>query len=93
MLFRSQKTGVSEFILAGGVSANYYLRQVMADLCEQYGVHFHVPDFKYCTDNAAMIGAAAYPLYQKGIFVGYDLNAESTFNIRKYIEHMKEFKD
>lgn len=88
-----QKTGVSEFILAGGVSANYYLRQVMADLCEQYGVHFHVPDFKYCTDNAAMIGAAAYPLYQKGIFVGYDLNAESTFNIRKYIEHMKEFKD
>lgn len=84
-----QKTGVKEMILAGGVSANRYLRNEMQDLANHYQVHFHVPSFQYCTDNAAMIGAAAYPLYQKGIFASLDLNAESTCDIRKYIEQMK----
>lgn len=85
-----QKTGIKEMILAGGVSANKYLREEMQKLANDYQVHFHVPSFKYCTDNAAMIGAAAYPLYQKGIFSKLDLNAESTCDIRKYIEQMKD---
>lgn len=85
-----QKTGVQEMILAGGVSANKYLRDVIKELADGYHVHFHVPDFKYCTDNAAMIGAAAYPLYQLGVFASYDLNAKSSCNIKKYIETMKK---
>lgn len=88
-----KKEAIHEFILAGGVSANQYLREIMKNLCEQYHVNFHVPEFKYCTDNAAMIGAAAYPLYQKKVFASYDLNAESTVDIRKYIEQIKEFKE
>lgn len=88
-----QNTGVKEMILAGGVAANHYLREVLEDLCKQYHVHFHVPAFRYCTDNAAMIGAAAYPLYQKKIFAGYDLNAESSMNISKYVEQMKNIEE
>lgn len=88
-----QKTGVKEMILAGGVSANHYLREVMQDLASQYDVHFHVPSIQYCTDNAAMIGAAAYPLYQKEIFASYELNAESSFDIKKYIEVLKQCQE
>lgn len=85
-----QKTGIKEMILAGGVSANKYLRSEMENLALKYDVHFHVPQFKYCTDNAGMIGAAAYPLYQKKIFADYDLNAESSVDIKKYIEQLSK---
>ena len=85
-----QKTDIKEMILAGGVSANQYLRTEMEKLALEYDVHFHVPQFKYFTDNASMIGAAAYPLYQKGIFADYNLNAESSVDIKKYIEELKK---
>ena len=81
--------GVKEMILAGGVSANVKLRETLKNLCDKYNVNFHVPPFQYCTDNAAMIGAAAYPLYQKKIFSNFDLNAESSINIQKYIEQLR----
>ncbi len=48
------------FILSGGVAANPLLRQELAKLREKLGTSFYMPDLKYCTDNAAMIGAAAY---------------------------------
>ena len=72
-----KKTKVSEMIIAGGVSANQYLRQVMQELCTEYNVKLNVPKLLYCTDNAAMIGAAAYPLYKKKKFAKFDLNASS----------------
>lgn len=84
-----KNTGIKELILAGGVSANVYLRAEMEKLAQQYQVHFHVPSFQYCTDNGAMIGAAAYSLYQKQIFADYRLNAESSCDIAKYIEKFK----
>ena len=49
----------------------------VAEVCEKHGVELSVPAFKYCTDNAAMIGAAAYPLYKDGKFADLDLNATS----------------
>ena len=70
-------TGVKNMIIAGGVSANKYLREQMKNLCEKYNVELTIPDFKYCTDNAAMIGAAAYPLYLKKDFSKLDINASS----------------
>ncbi|MBE6161776.1 MAG: tRNA (adenosine(37)-N6)-threonylcarbamoyltransferase complex transferase subunit TsaD [Firmicutes bacterium] len=69
--------GVKNMIIAGGVSANKYLREQMKNLCEKYNVELTIPDFKYCTDNAAMIGAAAYPLYLKKDFSKLDINASS----------------
>lgn len=47
-------------IIAGGVSANSALRERIKEDIESLGIKFSVPSFKYCTDNAAMIGAAAY---------------------------------
>ena len=71
------KYGVKKMIIAGGVSANKYIRSKIAEVCEKHGVELSVPAFKYCTDNAAMIGAAAYPLYKDGKFADLDLNATS----------------
>ena len=47
-------------IIAGGVSANSALREKIKNDMEELNIKFNVPSFKYCTDNAAMIGAAAY---------------------------------
>ena len=76
-----KNTGIKNVIIAGGVSANKYLRGEIAKLCEKYDAHLELPEFIYCTDNAAMIGAAAYPLYLKKDFADLDLNASSSSNI------------
>lgn len=74
-------TGIKHIIIAGGVSANKYLRNEITKVAEKSGAKVSIPEFKYCTDNAAMIGAAAYPLYLKKEFADYSLNAESQANI------------
>ena len=48
------------FAIAGGVASNGAIRQAMADMCKKKGVQFYHPSPILCTDNAAMIGAAAY---------------------------------
>ena len=68
------KTKVSNVIVAGGVSANTYLRDKITELTKKYNINLGIPDLKYCTDNAAMIGAAAYYLYLKKDFS--DLNLQ-----------------
>lgn len=72
-----EKYKVKNVIIAGGVSANKRLRKEMKTLANKYNINLTIPDFVYCTDNAAMIGAAAYPLYLKKEFSNYKLNAES----------------
>ena len=73
-----KKYGIKNMIIAGGVSANKYLRQEIKKVTDKYEVDLSVPSFVYCTDNAAMIGAAAYPLYLKGEFADLSLNATSS---------------
>ena len=72
---------VTNMIIAGGVSANSYLREEMEKVASKYNINLSIPKMLYCTDNAAMIGAAAYPLYKKGEFAKLDLNGKSTSNI------------
>ena len=73
--------GVKNLVLAGGVAANSYLRSRLEIECQNKGINFGYPRINYCTDNAAMIGAAAYYAYQKGIRADLELNAVAVDNL------------
>jgi N6-L-threonylcarbamoyladenine synthase len=73
-----EKYNIKNVIIAGGVSANKYLREEIKKITDKHNVNLSVPKFIYCTDNAAMIGAAAYPLYKEGKFADLTLNATSS---------------
>ena len=66
---------VDKFAIAGGVASNSALRAAMKEACEDRGVKFYYPSPIFCTDNAAMIGVAAYYEYMNGTRSGWDLNA------------------
>jgi len=66
---------VDKVVMAGGVAANSALRAKLAEECERNGLKSYYPTPILCTDNAAMIGSAAYFEYQKGVRSGWDLNA------------------
>lgn len=67
--------GLNKFAIAGGVASNSTLRAAMQEACKKNGVEFYHPSPIYCTDNAAMIGVAAYYEYINGTRHGWDLNA------------------
>ena len=67
-------TGLKTVALAGGVSANSYIRNAFDDL-EKNAIKVYMPDLKLCTDNGAMIGSAGYYNYMAGIRDGLELNA------------------
>ena len=64
-----------KFAIAGGVASNSSLRAAFEKECAEEGIEFYHPSPIYCTDNAAMIGTAAYYEYIKGVRSGMDLNA------------------
>jgi N6-L-threonylcarbamoyladenine synthase len=61
-----KKTGAKTLVLSGGVSANAALRGRLFELCQKRGFSFASPELAYCTDNAAMIGAAAILRHRQG---------------------------
>ena len=71
------KYNLKTFLISGGVAANSYIRESLRDMCNSIGVEMHMPEKKYCTDNAAMIGAAAYVLYKHKQFSPLSTNAQS----------------
>ena len=70
--------GVHNLIVAGGVAANKGLRESLTKACEENNINLTIPEIKYCTDNGAMIGAAGFFAYKKGLRAGLDLNAKAT---------------
>lgn len=70
-----EETGMKKLAIAGGVASNTALRQAMKERCREKEIDFYYPSPILCTDNAAMIGAAGYYEYRKGIRHGLDLNA------------------
>lgn len=70
-----EEFGTYTFAIAGGVAANSALRAGMEAACKERGIRFCYPSPILCTDNAAMIGAAAYYEYLAGTRHGWDLNA------------------
>ena len=79
-----EEYNVNNLVLAGGVAANSYLRKTLEEECLKQGYNFSYPKMKYCTDNAAMIGAAAYFAYKKGIVADLTLNAKATDSLYQY---------
>ena len=64
----SQNTGIKEIGIAGGVSANSFLRKQLTDTGRKNNWNIYIPPFEYCTDNAGMIGITAYYKYLKNDF-------------------------
>ena len=67
--------GMYKFAIAGGVASNTALRAAMKEACAEREIRFYHPSPVLCTDNAAMIGAAAYYEFLAGTRHGWDLNA------------------
>ncbi|MCB0696094.1 MAG: tRNA (adenosine(37)-N6)-threonylcarbamoyltransferase complex transferase subunit TsaD [Chitinophagaceae bacterium] len=59
--------------IAGGVSANSGLRTAFSEMCINNGWQAYIPQFQYCTDNAAMIGITGYYKYLAGMFADLDV--------------------
>ncbi|HIZ78163.1 MAG TPA: tRNA (adenosine(37)-N6)-threonylcarbamoyltransferase complex transferase subunit TsaD [Candidatus Lachnoclostridium stercorigallinarum] len=71
----AKEYGYDKVAIAGGVASNSALRAEMKKACRKAHLSFYHPSPIFCTDNAAMIGVAAYYEYQKGVRAGWDLNA------------------
>lgn len=71
----AKEYGCDKLAIAGGVASNSALRESMREACDREGIRFFRPSPVYCTDNAAMIGVAAYYEYINGARAGWDLNA------------------
>lgn len=74
---------VKQLLLAGGVSANRGLRDRLQKECESLNIELLKPDIKYCTDNAAMIGAAGYYAYIRGDRADYSLDPNPGLDLDK----------
>ena len=83
---------VDKIAIAGGVASNSALREAMKSACEERGVKFYYPSPVYCTDNAAMIGVAAYYEYLAGTRHGWDLNAVPNLKLGERYEKKKKKK-
>ena len=74
-MLAAKNYNISKIAMAGGVASNKGLRAKMRTECEKRGYSLYYPDPIFCTDNAAMIGAAGYYEYRNGVRSGLDLNA------------------
>lgn len=77
------ETGINEIAIAGGVSANSGLRERLKSEAADNNWILHIPDFKFTTDNAAMIAITAYNKYLKKDFTSQAVTAEARFKENK----------
>jgi N6-L-threonylcarbamoyladenine synthase len=77
----AEELGISEIAIAGGVSANSYLRKQLQNLAADKRWQLHIPAFEYCTDNAAMIAITGYHKFLNNEFSAQNLTATAKYNI------------
>jgi N6-L-threonylcarbamoyladenine synthase len=75
----SATTNITEVVIAGGVAANSGLRNAMTSLADKKGWTVHLPEFRFTTDNAAMIGITGYFKYLEGMFTTQDVAPTARF--------------
>ena len=73
----AEDMGKDKLVLAGGVAANSKLRQMLDEQCKKKGIELYYPSPILCTDNAAMIGCAAYYKYLNGGMDDLNLDAQA----------------
>lgn len=81
VLSAARDFGYKTVVLAGGVSANSELREMLKSECDKNNIQLYVPDLKYCGDNAAMIGVQGYYEYLSNNIANLNLNASATMPI------------
>lgn len=74
---------IETLIVAGGVAANSALRERFETLTKENSIELYIPSLKYCTDNAAMIGAVAYEQFKRGDFADLNLNGQNYIDIEE----------
>jgi len=77
----SKKTGIKKVCLAGGVSANSFLRKKFDEISSKYDLELYYPNLRLCTDNAAMIASAGYFEYINGRRDDMSLNAAPSLKL------------
>ncbi|OAB46247.1 tRNA (adenosine(37)-N6)-threonylcarbamoyltransferase complex transferase subunit TsaD [Paenibacillus glacialis] len=75
---------VKQLLLCGGVAANRGLRTELTRQCAKEGIDLSIPPFEYCTDNAAMIGAAAYLKWREQYFTSLDMKADPQLSLEAW---------
>lgn len=81
LMSAAQNLGYNKIVVAGGVSANSGVRAKIKKECDKRGYELFMPEFKYCGDNAAMIGAQGYYDYLAGKRADESLNAVATLSL------------
>lgn len=81
LMLAAENLGYTEIAVAGGVSANTGVRNKISKECKKRGFKLYMPQFVYCGDNAAMIGAQAYYDYISGKRADESLNAVATLSL------------
>ena len=82
----AEALGYTTIGLAGGVSANSGVRRALQEACDKSGCKLYMPEFKYCGDNAAMIGCQGYFDYLAGKRADESLNGIATLSLDKLCE-------
>ena len=81
LIAAAKACGYRKIAIAGGVSANSGLRDMLQGECRKQGYDFYLPALSLCGDNAAMVGCQAYYEYLAGHTAGYDLNAVASMPV------------
>jgi N6-L-threonylcarbamoyladenine synthase len=76
-----RREGVTTVLLAGGVACNRRLRRAFLEAAATQGLEVFAPSPQYTTDNAAMIGAAAFLHYERGDLAPLDVNADANWKL------------
>jgi N6-L-threonylcarbamoyladenine synthase len=77
-------TSLPRVVLAGGVSANSRLRERVESWAQERGLELRIPQLSYCTDNGAMIGAAAYWKIKQGLVGSHADQAQARMPLPKH---------
>ncbi|MCL2169856.1 MAG: tRNA (adenosine(37)-N6)-threonylcarbamoyltransferase complex transferase subunit TsaD [Defluviitaleaceae bacterium] len=75
-----KQTASARLAVVGGVACNSRLRALLTEKCAENNIRLNIPKPIYCTDNAAMIAAAAHPHFKAGNFAALSLNASPSLN-------------